>query len=128
MTIAEPRPDGDEEGNVQRRIREAPLVQLALARVREFFREPEAVFWVYVFPILMVVGLGVAFRNQPVDRIAVEVESGSRSGQISATLAANSRFLVADNDAATCRLRLRTGATQLLVSAAEGPLNYVYRF
>jgi ABC-type multidrug transport system permease subunit len=34
-----------------------------LSRVREFFREPEAVFWVYVFPILLMVGLGIAFRE-----------------------------------------------------------------
>ena len=39
-----------------------PLVQLTLVRVREFVREPEAVFWAIFFPILLTAGLGVAFR------------------------------------------------------------------
>src|SRR5262245_39855721 len=42
-----------------------PLVQLTLARLREFLREPGALFWVFGFPILMVVALGLAFRNGP---------------------------------------------------------------
>ena len=41
------------------------LKQLVLCRLREFYREPEALFWVYVFPILMATGLGIAFRTQP---------------------------------------------------------------
>jgi ABC-2 type transport system permease protein len=48
-----------------------PLAQLVLARLREFVREPEALFWVYGFPILMTVGLGIAFRNKPVEQNAV---------------------------------------------------------
>ena len=42
-----------------------PLVQLTLARVREFTREPEAVFWAVFFPILLAAALGIAFRNEP---------------------------------------------------------------
>ena len=54
--------------------RYSPLAQLVLCRVREFFREPEALFWVYGFPILMTVALGIAFRNQPVEQqYAVDV-------------------------------------------------------
>ncbi len=43
----------------------SPLVQLTLVRLREFLREPGAMFWVFGFPILMVVALGFAFRNGP---------------------------------------------------------------
>jgi len=35
-----------------------PLFELTLARLREFTREPEAVFWVFFFPILLAFGLG----------------------------------------------------------------------
>src|SRR3954454_20285495 len=42
-----------------------PLVQLTLVRIREFSREPEAVFWAIFFPILLTTGLGIAFRSQP---------------------------------------------------------------
>jgi ABC-2 type transport system permease protein len=42
-----------------------PLTQLTLVRVREFLREPEALFWSLAFPILLAAGLGIAFRNRP---------------------------------------------------------------
>ena len=48
-----------------------PLVELTLVRFREFVREPEAIFWVFVFPILLAAGLGLAFRNQPADVLKI---------------------------------------------------------
>src|SRR5664279_3425910 len=42
-----------------------PLVQLTLMRMREFIREPEALFWSMVFPLALAAGLGIAFRNRP---------------------------------------------------------------
>jgi len=42
-----------------------PLIQLTLMRMREFAREPEAVFWAVFFPILLAAGLGVAFSGRP---------------------------------------------------------------
>ncbi len=50
-----------------------PLSQLLISRVREFFREPEAIFWVYVFPVLLAVGLGIAFRERPPAQVRVDV-------------------------------------------------------
>jgi ABC-type multidrug transport system permease subunit len=47
------------------------LFQLTLARFRLFFREPEAVFWIFIFPILLAGGLGLAFRNRPADVLQV---------------------------------------------------------
>lgn len=57
--------------------RHAALRELTLARVRTFLREPEALFWTFGFPILMAVGLGIAFREAPEARVAVGVERGS---------------------------------------------------
>ena len=48
-----------------------PLVQLTLVRVREFTREPEAVFWALFFPIMITAGLGVAFRSRPAEVLKV---------------------------------------------------------
>ena len=55
----------------------SPLRELMMARVRSFLREPEALFWTFVFPVLMAVGLGIAFREQPAQRAVVGVERGS---------------------------------------------------
>ena len=59
--------------SVNERHIETALAQLTLTRYREFIREPEAVFWALVFPILLTTGLGIAFRNQPdpVEHVAV---------------------------------------------------------
>ena len=50
---------------------EHPLAQLTLVRFREFAREPEAIFWVFIFPILLAAGLGIAFRNRPPDVLKI---------------------------------------------------------
>lgn len=54
-----------------------PLRELTLARIRSFVREPEALFWTFGFPIMMAVGLGLAFRERPADKAAVGIERGS---------------------------------------------------
>src|SRR5260221_4051418 len=52
----------------RRDFMKSSMVQLTLVRFREFIREPEAVFWTFVFPILLAAGLGVAFRSRAPDR------------------------------------------------------------
>ncbi len=131
MTIAEtpaPSQTYDVEPGRRRRFVDRPMTQLVLARLREFFREPEAVFWVYIFPILMVVGLGIAFRNQPAEHVIVDVEAGPHSASIVKALSTDSRFQVKTCDSEECRLRLRTGKTQLVVSADGSPVVYRYQF
>jgi ABC-2 type transport system permease protein len=51
--------------------RQHPLVQLTLLRLREFIREPEAVFWALIFPIILAGGLGIAFRGESAEVIRV---------------------------------------------------------
>ena len=50
-----------------------------VARVRELRREPEVIFWIFIFPLLLAAGLGIAFRNKPanVARVAVVAEPGA---------------------------------------------------
>src|SRR5262245_48991335 len=50
-----------------------PLIELTLARMREFVRQPEAVFWVFGFPVLLAFALGVAFRNTAPEKTRVAV-------------------------------------------------------
>src|ERR1700731_2790585 len=46
---------------------------LLMARMLELKREPEVVFWVFVFPLLLALGLGIAFRNKPGDAASVAI-------------------------------------------------------
>ncbi|HWB08232.1 MAG TPA: ABC transporter permease [Pirellulales bacterium] len=111
------------------RSRPHPLVQIVLARVREFYRTPEAVFWVYGFPILMTVGLGIAFRNKPVEQVTVDVELGPAAEETVRAFKSDPRFVASLHDADECRLRLRTGRTALVVAAAPGSTpKYEYFF
>jgi ABC-2 type transport system permease protein len=105
--------------------RYSPLGQLVLARLREFFRQPEVVFWVYGFPILMVVALGIAFRNRPVEQIRVDVQDSPHAANAAEALAANPKFKVQRSGVEASRLRLRTGKTELVVIATAGP-HYEY--
>ncbi len=106
-----------------------PILTIAIARLREFIRRPEAVFWVYLFPVLMVVVLGIAFRNQPVESFEVDVVQGSASDEILQKLAGKPEIkarLATDSES---RDRLRTGKTTLMIAARDGLLeNVEYTF
>ena len=58
-----------------------PLIELTLTRVREFLREKEAVFWVFVFPVLMTFALGIAFRNTAPDKTPVAIEADTKASE-----------------------------------------------
>lgn len=100
-------------------MRQSPLFQLALCRVREFYREKEALFWVFVFPLLMTVALGVAFRDRPPDKVQVDVQAGAGAARLEQLLRADPRLEVAIRDAEECRLRLRRGHTDVVVAPNE---------
>src|ERR1700676_643759 len=95
-----------------------PLGQLILARVREFVREPEAVFWVYGFPILLVVALGIAFLEKAIDQVRVDIPAGLTAEAVKDKLqdpALAHHFAVQIHDLDTCRMHLRTARTELVV-------------
>lgn len=108
-----------------------PLGQLILARLREFYREPHAVFWVYGFPILMTAAMGIAFREKQEPQYRVDV-AGPGSAAVAETLLAQKtpegkpRFVVNDPEAEVARNRLRTGKTDLVVTASSGEYEYEF--
>ncbi|HET7226893.1 MAG TPA: hypothetical protein VFK69_14390, partial [Candidatus Eisenbacteria bacterium] len=56
------------------------LWQLTRSRVMGFTREPEAMFWVFAFPVLLALALGIAFRNQAPQPVAVGIVTGTAGG------------------------------------------------
>src|SRR2546426_2132530 len=52
---------------------------LLRARMKELQREPEVIFWVFVFPLLLALGLGIAFRNKPADVTSVAIVAGPQA-------------------------------------------------
>ena len=102
-----------------------PLRELTLARLREFLREPEALFWTYGFPLLLAVGLGVAFRDRPVEIVQVDVQQGAGAAEVAARLAARDDVAVSVHEADEGRERLRLGKTSLVVVPSD-PVTYVF--
>jgi ABC-2 type transport system permease protein len=62
---------------VRRNGRWSGYRHLLWARIIELKREPEVVFWVFIFPLLLAGGLGIAFRNKPADVTSVVVIAGA---------------------------------------------------
>lgn len=93
-----------------------PVVQLFLARYREFVRQPEAVFWSYVFPLVMMIALGLAFRSEPMESIAIMVPDDGPEPVWLSSLRNDPRLIVTLGDAETCHRQLRAGQCELIVT------------
>jgi len=104
-------------------MRDHPLFQLTLVRFREFLREPEALFWVFGFPLLLAAGLGLAFRNTPAEVLTVGVVGPDRAALDDAPALAVESFSTVDEGLRA----LREGKVALLVERpANGSVLYHY--
>lgn len=92
-----------------------PLVELVKARLREFLREKGMVFWVFVFPLLMAIGLGIAFRSKPAEVPSVAVVSKAPS-PLAEQLLASPRVKAERLDEATARRSLARAKVDVVVT------------
>jgi ABC-2 type transport system permease protein len=99
-----------------------PLVELTLSRFREFLREPEAVFWVFAFPIIMTCALGVAFRSGGGEPTIVGIVQGSGSAEITRTLNAAGGFTVREIAPGEIERAVRDGRAPVVVEAGDPPI------
>ncbi len=82
MAVSEPLPRpkdarAPEQPRLLRNGRWSGFAHLLAARMTELWREPEVMFWVFVFPLLLALGLGIAFRDKPADITPVAIVAGS---------------------------------------------------
>jgi ABC-type multidrug transport system permease subunit len=99
----------------------SPLVQLSLARLRSFYREPEAVFWSFGFPILLTIALGIAFRAKPPDPVRAAVVAGPGAEAARAALAAGDGVEALVLPADEARRALRGGQVAIVVEPGPPP-------
>src|SRR3984885_9892107 len=104
------------------KLEQSSLYQLTTIRFRLVLREPEAIFWIFIFPILLAVGLGIAFRNRPADVLPV----GATTQQLTAALAGDKGLRAAQMDEAAGVHALATGNILLLAVAQPGGVAYRY--
>ncbi len=103
-------------------LERSSMVQLTLVRFKLFLREPEAIFWIFIFPILLAVGLGIAFRNRPADVLQV----GATTTQLTQALAADKGLTATTMDEAEGTRALATG--RILLLAIQKPDSVAYKF
>ena len=102
-----------------------PLVELTLARVREFFREPEAIFWAFVFPLVLTLALAAAFPSAADRPVVVGLVPGTQTAATRLALDAAPALRVVDLTPADERRALRDGTVHIVVVANDPP---TYRY
>lgn len=106
-----------------RRWTDGPLAQMTLVRFLEFIREPEALFWVFIFPILLAAGLGIAFRNRPADILKI----AATTPQLAQSLRQEKLLDVAEMSESAAQDALRTGKVALVAApGSNGGVVYQY--
>jgi len=134
MSVAQEIPKKTEQAapapHPRRNGRWAGYAHLLMARMLELKREPEVVFWVFVFPLLLALVLGVAFCNKPVDELSVAIVAGPSAEQAQSLLARSPQhvmFKVQVLSESDARKGFRLGKFDLVIEPApKGGVSYRY--
>jgi len=102
-----------------------PLIELTLARFREFLREPEAVFWVFMFPVIMTCALGIAFRSRGAEPVIAGVVEQAGADEIERALSSAGGFTVRRIPANEVDRAVRDGRAPVVIVPGTPP---TYRF
>jgi ABC-2 type transport system permease protein len=97
------------------------LWQLLLARFRILGRDRGALFWVFLFPIVLSVGGGVAVRERGPEPVAVAVAEGANADALVARLQKTRELRVQKERLSTARDLLRRGRVALVLVPGEPP-------
>ena len=134
MSVAEQIPEVKSKmpprAPARRNGRWSGYLHLLMARMLELKREPEVVFWVFVFPLLLASGLGIAFRNKPADASSVVIVAGKGAQQYEALLrssAQHASFKISVEDESSASQGFRLGKYDLVIEPdGNGAVRYRY--
>jgi len=107
----------------------AGYLRLLQMRMLELWREPEVIFWVFVFPLLLALGLGIAFRNKPPDVTPIAVVDGAKAEQVMALLQRSPQHAGIHADVVSAPAALdgfRLGKYALVVTMDDAGLHFRY--
>lgn len=108
MTIAQQTPAPPARSSASKALRNgrwSGYRHLLMARMREMLREPEVLFWVFGFPLLLALGLGIAFRNKPADVTSIAIVAGPESQNTLALLQSSQQQSLIHAKCSTSRKR-----------------------
>src|SRR6185503_8647387 len=101
-------------------MRENPIWQLTLVKVREYLREPEAIFWILLFPVLLALAQVVAFRSRGPEAVLVGVAQGPGAPALLTSLRADPSIRASELPPDSARIALANGKVSLVVLPGEG--------
>jgi len=97
------------------------LFELTRVRVLLFLREPEALFWVFVFPLVLAGVLGFAFRSKGIEPARVGLLEGPGAEALARALEGVEHVeLVRFAERAEAEKKLTRAAVDVLLEPAEG--------
>jgi ABC-2 type transport system permease protein len=105
------------------------FAQLILARVREFYREPEVLFWVYGFPLILATVLGLAFSKSEPTPPTVDVvdKAGDKRAEAIVEVLKNAKMTVALNSEEVSRKRFKNDKIAMIVMVEnKKELDYLF--
>jgi ABC-type multidrug transport system permease subunit len=103
------------------------MLQLLLSRLRTFYREPIALFWVYGFPLIMALCLGIALRSRKPEPIRIDIAQGPHAEMAAKYLNELGSILAEVHTEEDCAQRRRTGKVPLYVRFnSDGSWQFVY--
>lgn len=97
------------------------LLELTRVRVLLFLREPEALFWVFAFPLVMAAVLGFAFRGGEPPASRVRVLAGPDAAELVARLEQDGLEVDLAEDPQDAARELRKGNVDVLIEAGTPP-------
>jgi len=129
MTVAQPVPTRPDSQAAGLNGRWSGFLHILGARMKELRREPEVIFWVFGFPILLALGLGLAFRNKPAEVTPVVVVSSPRATEIAGMLHTGKGSPIHADvlDDAAAQRGFRLGKYDLVIAVNETG-GYQYRY
>lgn len=102
-----------------------PFVEMTITRLLLLVREPEMIFWVFIFPLLMALALGIAFQSPSEAPVAVAVEQGAGTSELLDALSAHESVEVVSIDPGATAPALRDGLAHVVVVPGDPP---TYRY
>ena len=102
-------------------------IRLLQMRMLEMWREPEVIFWVFVFPLLLALGLGIAFRGKPPDVTMIAIVDGPGAQQVVSLVDRSGQHASIHADvvsAPVARDGFRLGKYALVVSMDDAGIHY----
>jgi ABC-2 type transport system permease protein len=107
------------------RARLRAFLALCLARLRETYREPEVLFWGFVFPVVLSAALAVAFRDRPPEPSRALVLRGPGAARVLSALRGAKLLVVGEAEAEESERALRMGRADVVVKAPASPADPV---